>query len=161
MLGTNVKRYRPWPSGIPALGDLLTFSCGARTTWSWDVTKPGWLKQSDAHQTITCLIRMHCACLHVENFAAPSLDLSSCSLLLLYKKPLSPLRCGGGLYDTSPPSFRRWTLWREFPIFQVAGICKETAFLYISTCLSSTGFQGGSWTCVRLHEVMFMRLCDY
>ena len=64
MLETNLRRYRLQPSDTPAPGYLLAFNCAAGMTWS----------QDDAHRTITCLVGLACACLHVENFSTPSLD---------------------------------------------------------------------------------------
>ena len=100
ILGTNYKRYRTqlqasqlqasqlqgaqlqqicWPSSVqPGWRE-------AGMTWSRDDVKQGWLRQDDARRPITCLIRMDCARLHVENFATPSLISLFCSPLPPYQ----------------------------------------------------------------------------
>ena len=109
ILGTNIKRYRLWPSGIPApktwsqddFADFLpcwlsTMEPGRREA---RMTNPGWC--------ILCLIGMDCAGVHVETFAPPSLDLFVLVPSPSIWKSLPALILGNGFCDMSPPSSRR------------------------------------------------------
>lgn len=73
-LGTNFKRFRLPPAGIPAQGNQLTFNLGARMT-----------NQDDTHRPVTCLIRVDWARPQVEHFSARSLVSLLRSLSLLTK----------------------------------------------------------------------------
>ena len=113
ILGTNFKRYRLCPSGIPALADLLIFKRGVRMMWS----------QDDVHWAITCLIGMDCACLHVKNFSSPS-PWCLCSSFPLppYKNLCLHWDVKWMLRQESPIFPGRRALRHEAPIFQVVGI---------------------------------------
>ena len=97
---------------------------------------PGRLIQDDAPWTITCLIEVDCAHLHIEYFSNPPLWSRFYSPLPPYIKPLPPLRCGDGLRDMSPPS-SRWLAPENKPLF----------FISAPTSRVSASVAAKSWPC--------------
>ena len=139
ILGTNFKRYRHlWPSGIPALGDLLIFIRGSRMMWSWYDMKPGWLNQDDAHWTITCFIGMDYANLHIEKFSTTPFISMLCSPL---------------------PPYKNLCLHRDVEMGSEVWVPHlpggQHTFFYISCCLFSI-VAAGSQNCVCLHHQCYL-----